>query len=242
MIEPKVLQFERGTAELDRPAIVVDHLIRERSVGVVEHGEAFLRPLVRDNGCARIFEGLAAGDVVVVVMAVDQEFDRLVGNLLDLGDIVLPAGRSAIGDRIGRDHAVFGDDEHRLMIAIAEDVDVVGALDLRGLDLRSLCLLRQGGGGAPRYDQGGRHSCYTNSRHDHSSLLLSDRISAARPARNYSTSLDSVPRAVMSRYSYGRARRNANATKWWADVERRNSTTRPFRTTALRSARLISTS
>jgi len=40
------------------------------------------------------------------------------------------------------------------------------------------------------------------------------RIFAARPARNYSTTLDGVPRAVMSRYSYGRARRNANATKW----------------------------
>src|SRR6185312_3934307 len=73
MIEAKVLQFERGTAESDRPAIVVDHLVRKRGIVVVEHGKAFLRPLVRDNGCAGIFEGLAAGDVVVVVMAVDQE-------------------------------------------------------------------------------------------------------------------------------------------------------------------------
>jgi hypothetical protein len=68
------------------------------------------------------------------------------------------------------------------MIAIAEDVDVVSALDLCGLNLRSLCLLRQGGGGAPRYDQGGCHSCQTNSRHDHSSLLLSGRDAYLRSA------------------------------------------------------------
>ena len=145
MIEAEVFQLERGAAELDRPAIVVDHLVGKRRIRVLEHGKALLGPLVRDDRGARILEGLAAGDVVVVMMAVDQELDRLVGDLLDLGDIVLPAGRSAVGDRIGRDHAVFGHDEHRLMIAVAEDVDVVGALDLRSLDLRSLRLLRQSG-------------------------------------------------------------------------------------------------
>jgi hypothetical protein len=49
------------------------------------------------------------------------------------------------------------------MIAIAENVDVVSTLDLCGLNLRSLCLLRQGGGSAPRYDQGGRNASQTNS-------------------------------------------------------------------------------
>src|SRR5262249_29312605 len=87
---------------------------------------------------AGILERLAAGDVIVVVVAVDQELDRLVGHLLDLGGVVLAAGRPAVGDRIGRDHAVLGDDEHRLMVAVAEYVDVVGAVDLCGLELRAL--------------------------------------------------------------------------------------------------------
>jgi hypothetical protein len=68
---------------------------------------------------------LAALDVVVMVMAVDQVFDRLVRHLLDLGNVVRAAGRLAVTDRIGGDHAVVGDDEHRLMVAVAEDVDVV---------------------------------------------------------------------------------------------------------------------
>jgi hypothetical protein len=46
--------------------------------------------LVRDDPGAGVLERLAAGDVVEVVMAVDQELDRLVGDLLDLVDI-LPA-------------------------------------------------------------------------------------------------------------------------------------------------------
>src|SRR5262249_29872791 len=64
--------------------------------------------------------------------------------LLYLVDILLPAGRPAVGDRIGGDHAVVGDDEHRLMVAVAEDVDVVGAVDLFGLDLWPLRRCRRG--------------------------------------------------------------------------------------------------
>ena len=131
---------------------------------------------------AGVLERLAAGDVVEVVVAVDQVLDRLVGDLLDLVDVLLPAGRPAVGDRIGGDHARIGDDEHRLMVAVAEDVDVVGAVDLGGLDLRPggrrrrrrrrwrgrrgrrcgglLCLCRSNGG-----DQSGRHQCKTRSCH-----------------------------------------------------------------------------
>lgn len=35
-----------------------------------------------------------------------------------------------MGDGIGSDHALPGDNEHRLMIAFAEDIDVIGALTL----------------------------------------------------------------------------------------------------------------
>ena len=83
---------------------------------------------------AGVLECLAAGDVVEVVVAVDQVLDRLVGDLLDLVDVGLPAGRPAVGDRIGGDHAGLGDDEDRLMVDVAEDVDVVGALHLGRLD------------------------------------------------------------------------------------------------------------
>src|SRR5262249_61693582 len=112
-----------------------------------------------------VLEWLAAGDVVEMVMAVDQELDGLVGDLFDLGDIVLSTGRPPVGDGIGRDDAVPGNNEHRLMIAVAEDVNVVGAFDLGGLDLRPLLLLRQRSCCKSNRDQGGRHSCKTNPQH-----------------------------------------------------------------------------
>ena len=83
-----------------------------------------------DDDGARFLERLAAGNVIVMVMAVDQILDRRLGDLADLVDIGLRRLRPAIADRVGRDHAVLGDDEHRLVVLIAEDIDVVGALDL----------------------------------------------------------------------------------------------------------------
>ena len=142
VVEPEIAQFERRAAELDR-LLVADQLVRHDRVRVLQHLQPRGRVLVRDHARAGVLERLAAGDVVEVVVAVDQVFDRLVGDLLDLVDILLPAGRASIGDRIGRDDAVLGDDEHRLMIAIAEDVDAFGAVDLLGFDLRPL---RLGGG------------------------------------------------------------------------------------------------
>ena len=143
------MQFERRAAELDH-LLVADRLVRDDGVRILQHLEPLGRVLVRDDPRAGVLERLAAGDVVEVVVAVDQVLDRLVGDLLDLVDILLPAGRAAIGDRIGRDHAVLGDDEHRLMIAIAEDVDALGAVDLGGRDLRPLRLLRGGRSGERR--------------------------------------------------------------------------------------------
>src|SRR5262245_3852768 len=51
------------------------------------------------------------------------------------------------------------------MIAVAEDVNVVGAVDLGGLDLRPLLLLRQRSCCKSDRDQGGRHAYKTNPRH-----------------------------------------------------------------------------
>jgi hypothetical protein len=99
--------------------------------------------LVRDDRGPSVLECLAAGDVIVVMVAIDQIFDRLVGDLLDLVDVLLAAVWPTLGDRIGCDYAVLGDHEHRLMVTVAEDVDVISALDLRGLDLRPLLRLRR---------------------------------------------------------------------------------------------------
>src|SRR5215475_1246473 len=197
MIEAEIFQLERSAAELDRAAGIADDLIGERRVRILEHGEALLGPPMSDDGGAGVLERLAAGDVIVVVVAVDQELDRLVGHLLDLGNVVLAAGRPAVGDRIGRDHPVLGDDEHRLVVAVAEYVDVVGAVDLGGLDLRPLCLLRQ-----PRCCETGdaqrdRHGCEPYLRHDDSSLTLRGPrrpFPRRRPAASYSTGVNEIPR------------------------------------------------
>ena len=117
--------------------LVVEGLVRQHRVRVLEHGEPLLGPLVRDDGGAGVLERLAAGDVVVVMVAVDQVLDRLFRDLLDLVDVGLPARRPAVGDRVGSDHAGLGDDEHRLMVAVAEDVDVVGAFHLGRLERRA---------------------------------------------------------------------------------------------------------
>ena len=56
---------------------------------VLQRGEPFLGPPMRDDLCARILERLAAGDVIVVVVAVDQILDRLLGDLADFVEIGL---------------------------------------------------------------------------------------------------------------------------------------------------------
>ena len=82
-----------------------------------------------DDSGTGIFERLPAGDVVEVVMAVNQVSDRPVGDFPDFGDVGSASLRSAVRHRIGGDDSVAGDEEHRLVIAVAEDVNVVGAVD-----------------------------------------------------------------------------------------------------------------
>jgi hypothetical protein len=109
-------------------------------VGVLELLEPLGGALVRDELGAGVLKRLAARDVIVVVVAVDHIFDRLVGDLPDRIDVLLAALRLAVGDRVCGNDTVLGDDEHRLMVAISEDVDVVGAVDLCGLLRRPLRL------------------------------------------------------------------------------------------------------
>jgi hypothetical protein len=64
--------------------------------------------------------------VVEVVVAVDEVLDRLVGDLADFLDVRHRCLRAAVGDRVGGDDACPGHHEHRLVVAVAEDVDVIG--------------------------------------------------------------------------------------------------------------------
>src|SRR5205823_6087116 len=84
------------------------------------------------DGCAGILERLAAGDVVVVMVAVHEVLDWLVGHLADFVDIRLHHFRPAIADGIRSDDAILRRDEHRLVVAGAEDVDILRAVDLGG--------------------------------------------------------------------------------------------------------------
>jgi hypothetical protein len=99
MIEAKVFQLERSAPEFDGATAIVDDLIGKRRVRILEHGETLLGSPMRDDGGAGVLERLAAGDVIVVMMAVDQILDRLVGHLFDLRDVILPAGRPRQSDR-----------------------------------------------------------------------------------------------------------------------------------------------
>ena len=141
VVESDVGQLERGVTELNRP-LLVHRFIGQRRRRILEHCEAFLRLLVGDDLRAGILERLAAGDVVVVVVAVDQVLDRLVGDLLDFVDIGCHRLRASVTDGIGGDHAVSGDDEHRLVVGVAEDVDVIGAFHLGGRKRERFWLLR----------------------------------------------------------------------------------------------------
>lgn len=131
-------------------------LVRQDRGRVLEHGEALFRRLVRNDYCAGVLERLAAGDVIEMVVAVDQVLDRLVGYLLDFVDIGHHGFRAAVADRIGRNHAGRGDNEHRLVVAIAENVDVVGPIDLLRLEQRPLRRRRLRPG---RLDDRREHAC-----------------------------------------------------------------------------------
>ena len=129
MISAGVDQFQRRAAQLDR-ALADHHFIGNQDVRGLERRQTLLGALVRDDPGAGILERFASGSVVIMVVAVDQIFDGLIGNFLDLGDIGYRRLRAPVADRIGGNHAGRRDDEHRLVILIAEDINVVGPFNL----------------------------------------------------------------------------------------------------------------
>src|SRR5215510_9159055 len=140
VIEAEIGELQRGATELDRLGRV-EGLVDRHHQRILQLVEPLLGAFVRNHASAGVLEGLAAGNVVEMMVAVDQIADRLVGDLLDLIDVVLHALRPRIADRISGDDAGRRDDEHRLRAAVAEDVDALGALDLGGRERRLLRLL-----------------------------------------------------------------------------------------------------
>jgi hypothetical protein len=120
--------------------------VGDDDVGVLQRLQARLRVHVRDERGARVLEGLAALDVIVVVVAVHHVLDGRLGDLPDLRDIRRRRLEPPLGDGVGGDHAVGRHHKHRLMSAVAEQVDIVG--DLLGLEER-----RRLGEGQERHGQ-----------------------------------------------------------------------------------------
>ena len=107
MVLAEIEQLERGATELDLAAVIVNNEIRNDDVGVLARLDQFLGPPMRDEGGTEVLEGLAAGNVVEVAVAVDHVFDRRLGNLADFRDIG-GRRRPTLADRVGRDDASSG--------------------------------------------------------------------------------------------------------------------------------------
>src|SRR5262249_29804287 len=124
-------EFERRAAELQFAAVVVNDEIRNDDIRRLALLQKRLRVLVGDEDGAEVLKRLAARDMVEMAVAVYDVLDRRLGDLADLRNI---SGRRGppLSDRIGSDHAVGCDDEHRLVALIAENVDAISALDLGG--------------------------------------------------------------------------------------------------------------
>ena len=190
---PTYLSFQNGPAEGDGPALVAYGLVGQHRMRVSELGEALLGAPMRDDRGASILQGLASGDVIEMVVAVDQILDGLVGDLLDLIDVGLPTCRPPVGDRIGGDDAGTGDNEHRLMVDVAKDVDVIGTLDLRRLDWWSGRCAGRGLSGAVATD----HQAKRDGQREHwnaaSVHLLSSLNYRTRPAPIYAEQRPKLP-------------------------------------------------
>src|SRR5687767_4584501 len=124
MVEAEIREPQRGAAERNRP-IVIYCLVGNNGMGILETFKPFLGFLVRDKGGAGVLKGFTAGYVVEMVMAVNHVPDRLVRDLLDLFQIGGHSLGPSIADRIGRNHAVLGDDIHCLSAAVAAYINVV---------------------------------------------------------------------------------------------------------------------
>jgi hypothetical protein len=99
VIEPNVDQLNGCAAEIKR-ALLIDGLIGQRSGWILQKRQALLRPFVGDDLGAGVLERLATGDMVVVMMFVDQVLYWFDSNLFDLVNTLSPP--LAVRNRSGR--------------------------------------------------------------------------------------------------------------------------------------------
>src|SRR6516165_10705060 len=123
MVASDIGQFEPGASKADHAGIA-DTAIRQDRIRIIERREALLDILMRNEGGPKRLEWLAAGDVIVMMMAVDHVLDRFIRDFLDLVDVSRNGLRTGKSDRIGHDYSIFRNDEHRLMIGVAVYVNV----------------------------------------------------------------------------------------------------------------------
>ena len=92
--------------------LVLDHFIGHDDVGWLQPLQLRLGIAMGNKTRTKVFEWLATGDVIVVVVAVDDVFDGLTCHLLDLIDVGGDRLRAPKTDGIGRNDPIRGDDEH----------------------------------------------------------------------------------------------------------------------------------
>src|SRR5262249_25948172 len=149
-------EFKRGTAERDHLLLVYNlvwHYDRvEQRVLLFRPLEMSLGIFVCDDDRALILKRFAAGDVIEMGVAIDKIFHWLVGNFLDLSEIGRHCFWTIAADRVGRDHTLRRDDEHGLVTLVAEQIDIIRAVNFSSRERRR-CGLRNGAAGQSEQHQ-----------------------------------------------------------------------------------------
>lgn len=119
-----------GIDQLDLFAAQVDgHVVSEGQVRPRSAGICRLKNFGPREGVTyelrRSGKDAAAGNVVIVVMAVYDIAHRLIGELLDFG---FQSGRGIEADRVGHDYPIRRDDEDGLMRLMSEEVHIFAQL------------------------------------------------------------------------------------------------------------------
>src|SRR5262249_42650854 len=168
MILADIVELKCSATERDVP-LAADNLVGVDDVIGLKCCTAGSGVRAGDKGRAEVLEWLAAGDVFEMAVAVNDVLDRRLGHGLDRVDIGLC--RPTLADWVGGNHARGRDDEHRLMVAIAKDIDVVR--DLGGGEWRRSWLLRLRRGGKRARDDCRYHAREMKPQHCVSSRTLS---------------------------------------------------------------------
>ena len=150
MIQAEIRQLQCGATKCNRP-IIVYCLVGNYGMRILEPFKTLFGFLVRDERGAGVLEGLTAGYMVEMMMAVNDVPDRLIRDLLDFVQVSGHRLGPSVAYRIGRDHALLGDDKHCLRAAVTKNINVLGALYFSGRKRR--LLLRLGRVGQNGYRQ-----------------------------------------------------------------------------------------